>query len=379
MPKQPQKLPTSEENSVALVQASTRLKGQVRIVGTGLLGASIGLSLRSQGVDVVLADASPSSVRLAVDLGAGRAASVDDRPSLVVVCVPPDVTADMIEAELRAFPEAVVTDVASVKLAPYHELLERDVDLTQYIGSHPLAGRERGGTISARGDLFLGRPWVICRDEQTPHWALALVEDLAHDLGALTIEMTPEAHDEAVGLVSHVPQIMSSLMAKQLQKASDDAVRLAGQGLRDVTRIAASSPELWIQILSANSEAVVGVLERIQDDLAEMTQALRNVDAPGSRRAIAREISAGNDGVARLPGKHGQNRRFASLIVLIDDTPGQLARLLTEIGELGINLEDLRLEHAEGAQMGLVEFSVLPDVVETLAAELEKRNWRIAG
>jgi len=358
---------------------STRLSGQVRIVGTGLLGGSIALALRSHGVDVVLADASPSSVRLAVDLGAGRAAAEGDRPQLIVVCVPPDVTADTIEAELLRFSDAVVTDVASVKLAPLFELQDRGVDLTRYIGSHPLAGRERGGTISARGDLFLGRPWVICRDEETPQWALSLVEDLAHDVGALTIEMTPEAHDEAVGLVSHVPQIMSTLMAKQLQKASDDAVRLAGQGLRDVTRIAASSPELWIQILSANSEAVVAVLERIQDDLAEITQALRNVDAPGSRRAIAREISAGNDGVARLPGKHGQNRRFVSLIVLIDDTPGQLARLLTEIGELGINLEDLRLEHAEGAQMGLVEFSVLPEVVDKLTLELEKLGWRIAA
>jgi prephenate dehydrogenase len=364
---------------VKVTTASVRLNGQVRIVGTGLLGGSIALALRSQGIDVVLSDASPSSVRLAVDLGAGRAASPSDEPKLIVVCVPPDVTADAIEAELRAFPDAVVTDVASVKLAPLHELMERGVDLTHYIGSHPLAGRERGGTISARGDLFLGRPWVICRDEETPHWALALVEDLAHDLGALTIEMTPEAHDEAVGLVSHVPQIMASIMAKQLQNASDDAVRLAGQGLRDVTRIAASSPELWIQILGANSEAVVTVLERIQDDLAEVTQALRDVDAPGARRAIAREISAGNDGVARLPGKHGQNRRFASLIVLIDDTPGQLAKLLTEIGELGINLEDLRLEHAEGAQMGLVEFSVLPEVVDTLTQELEKLGWRIAA
>lgn len=250
-------------SEMSAAQPSTRLACQVRIVGTGLLGGSIALSLRSQGVDVVLADSSPSSVHLAVDLGAGRAAAAGDTPKLIVVCVPPDVTADTIEAELRAYPDAVVTDVASVKLAPLHELQDRGVDLTHYIGSHPLAGRERGGIISARGDLFLGRPWVICRGEETPKWALSLVEDLVHDVGALTIEMTPEAHDEAVGLVSHVPQIMSSIMAKQLQSASDDAVHLAGQGLRDVTRIAASSPELWIQILSANSGAVVNVLERI--------------------------------------------------------------------------------------------------------------------
>jgi prephenate dehydrogenase len=273
---------------------------------------------------------------------------------------------------------AVVTDVASVKLSPLHQLQARGVDITHYVGGHPLAGRERGGAISARGDLFIGRPWVVCRDEETPAWALALVEDLVLDLGAVPIEMTPEAHDEAVGLVSHVPQIVSSLMAKQLEGASDDAVRLAGQGVRDVTRIAASSPELWIQILGANKDSIVGVLENLQKDLQNVTDALRDVNAPGARKVIAEEMAAGNAGVARLPGKHGQNKRYAQIVVLIDDRPGQLAQLLTELGELNINLEDLRLEHAEGAQMGMVEFSVVPEVRDTLVSELEKRNWRVA-
>lgn len=357
---------------------AVRLDAQVRIVGTGLLGASIGLALRSQGIDVALADSSPSSVHLASDLGAGRPAHADDKPKIIVVCVPPDVTADVIEAELKAFPGAAVTDVASVKLAPLRQLQARGVDITHYVGGHPLAGRERGGAISARGDLFLGRPWVVCRDEETPAWALALIEDLVLDLGAVPIEMTPEAHDQAVGLVSHVPQIVSSLMAKQLEGASDEAVRLAGQGVRDVTRIAASSPELWIQILGANKESIVGVLENLQKDLQNVTDALRDVNAPGARKVIAEEMAAGNAGVARLPGKHGQNRRFAQIVVLIDDRPGQLAQLLTELGELNINLEDLRLEHAEGAQMGMVEFSVVPEVRDTLVSELEKRNWRVA-
>lgn len=355
-----------------------RLNSQVRIVGAGLLGASIGLSLRSQGVDVVLADSSPSVVKLASDLGAGRAATSEDNPAIIVVCVPPDVTADVIEAELKAFPNAVVTDVASVKLSPLHQLQNRGVDITHYIGSHPLAGRERGGAIAARADLFLGRPWVVCRDEETPHWALALVEDLVLDLGAVPIEMTPEAHDEAVGLVSHVPQIVSSLMAKQLERASDDAVRIAGQGVRDVTRIAASSPELWIQILSANKDAVLDVLEGFSADVNNMIAALKDVDAPGSRSLIAQELAAGNAGVSRLPGKHGQNRRFAQIVVLIDDRPGQLAQLMSELGELNINIEDLRLEHAEGAQMGMVEFSVLPELRDSLVADLIKRNWRVA-
>lgn len=360
----------SENNAV-------RLNCQVRVVGAGLLGASIGLRLASQGVDVILAGSSPTTLKLAVDLGAGRLAASTDAPKLIVVCVPPDVTADVIAAELAAYPDAVVTDVASVKLEPFEELVARGIDLTNYIGSHPLAGREKGGAISAQGDLFVGRPWVICRDEETPAWALALVEDLAADLGSIVIEMTPQAHDASVALVSHVPQVVSSLLAKQLEKASDDAVRLAGQGVRDTTRIAASSPELWIQILSANSENVVGILEDFRADVDKMIAALRDVDAQGARTTIMNELAGGNAGVARLPGKHGQNKKFASVTVLVDDKPGQIARLLTEIGELGVNLEDLRLEHVEGAALGLVEFTVLPEVAAGLISDLESRNWSV--
>jgi prephenate dehydrogenase len=360
------------------MMSETRVRGPVRIVGTGLLGASIGLALSARGVTVQLADSSPSAAQLASDLGAGVLATPGDTPTLVVVCVPPDVTADVIAAELAAHPHAVVTDVASVKRAPLLALTERGVDISRYVGSHPMAGRERGGAISARGDLFIGRPWVICRHDSTSSEAFTAVENLALDLEASTVTLTADEHDRAVGLVSHAPQLISSLMAKQLEHASDAAVRLAGQGVRDVTRIAASSPELWIQILGANHESVVEVLDAFARDLEEVTSALRNVDAPGSRRVIAHELSAGNSGVARLPGKHGLSRRFASIVVLIDDQPGQLARLLTEIGELGINLEDLRLDHAEGAALGMVEFSVLPEVAPTLTDELEKLGWRVA-
>ncbi|HPT96197.1 MAG TPA: prephenate dehydrogenase/arogenate dehydrogenase family protein, partial [Microbacteriaceae bacterium] len=150
------------------MNGTARTQGTVRIVGTGLLGASIGHALTALGVDVALFDAAPTQLQLAIDYGAGRAVRADDAPSLVVVAVPPDVTADVIERELAAFPNAVVTDVASVKLAPLRELRARGVDLTHYIGSHPLAGRERGGAISARADIFIGRPWVVCRDDETP-------------------------------------------------------------------------------------------------------------------------------------------------------------------------------------------------------------------
>ncbi|MCC2030508.1 prephenate dehydrogenase [Microbacterium sp. YMB-B2] len=356
-----------------------RLSGTVRVVGAGLLGASIGHALRAKGVDVVLADTSPAQLRLAIDYGAGRAARDDDSPSLIVVSVPPDVTADVIEAELTRYPDAVVTDVASVKLEPFRALTERGLDLTRYIGSHPLAGRERGGAISARADLFIGRPWVVCRDEETRPADLALVEDLALDVGAMPLEMTPQEHDRSVALTSHVPQVVASLLAARLATADEDALRLAGQGVRDTTRIAASAPELWVQILGANAEPVVDVLDALATDLKTVSDALREPGAPGARRVVAEAIRQGNDGVERLPGKHGQNRRFEQLVVMVDDTPGQLGRLFGELGELGVNVEDLRLEHSPGAQFGLAEISVAPAALLGAVDGLQQRGWRIAG
>ena len=357
----------------------SRLAGPVRVVGAGLLGASVGLGLRARGVDVLLADASPAHLRLAADYGAGRPDDGGAEPALIVVAVPPDLVSRVVAEELAAHPAAVVTDVASVKGAPLAELQEAGLDLSRYVGSHPLAGRERGGPSAARADLFIGRPWVVSARAENPRSAVNLVEALILDLGATPIEMAAADHDAAVALVSHTPQIVSSLMAKRLAASTDAALGLAGQGVRDVTRIAASEPELWVQILGANAPAIVQILRAYRDDLDHVLSALDDVDAAGSRRAIAEEIAGGNLGVSRLPGKHGQDKRFSSLIVMVDDRPGELARLLAELGELDVNLEDLRLEHSPGAPFGLAEIAVLPEVWQRTVTDLTDRGWRLAG
>ncbi len=368
------RFPVSERSNGAL---AARVRGSVHVIGAGLLGASVGLGLRERGVDVTLEDLSPTTVALAADYGAGRVrTSEDPEPTLVVVATPPDVTADVVERALAQYPAAVVTDVASVKLAPYLELVRRGVDLTNYVGSHPMAGRERGGAIMARADLFVARPWVVCRDHETPAEALAIVEAVALDLGATLIEMTPEEHDRSVGLVSHLPQVVSSLLAARLIPATEQAIGLAGAGLRDTTRVASSDPELWVQILGANRGPVVELLDAFARDLSGFADALRDPAQAGARRTIADLLSAGNNGVARIPGKHGSSERFTSITVLIDDTPGQLGRLLTELGELGINMEDLRLEHSPGAQIGFAEIAVLPEVAERAVTDLVERGWR---
>jgi prephenate dehydrogenase len=354
----------------------------VRIVGTGLIGTSLGIALARAGYAVTLSDPSPTAVALARDLGAGRLEAPDDAsPDLVVVAAPPDVAGAVVTAELRRWPQAVVTDVASVKVAVLDDVRRRGADVTRYVGSHPMAGRERSGAVAARGDLFDGRAWVVVPHDDSPESAVAAVRTMAVDAGGAVSVMGPVEHDAAVAVVSHVPQLASSLVAGRLRERPEGAVGLSGQGLRDVTRVAASDPQLWTQILAGNATAVREVLGHLRDELAEVMRALDTLadgDGVGAREVLARVVAQGNAGHARIPGKHGAApTSYAVVVVLVPDRPGELARLLHDVGDAGVNLEDLHLEHGLGQPFGLAEVSVLPSVAERLAEELQRRGWRL--
>ncbi|GAA4963373.1 prephenate dehydrogenase [Kineococcus glutinatus] len=359
-------------------------RGPVRVVGTGLLGGSVGLALSARGVDVLLSDTSPTAQSLARDMGAGRlhTEAAGAVPRLVVVAAPPDVVAAVVAEELRRWPEAVVTDVASVKAEPLRTLREAGADVARYVGGHPMAGRERSGAVSARADLFAGRPWAVTTAEGTAPEAVELVRRLARDCGATPVELDPEQHDLAVALVSHTPQVAASLVAARLREAPEAAVGLAGQGLRDVTRIAASDPALWVQILTGNAGPVADVLRALREDLDRVIGALDAVRAdpaaPGARGLLARAIADGGAGRDRIPGKHGAApTHYAVLVVVVPDAPGQLALLLADIGEAGVNLEDLRLEHSPGQRVALAEVAGLPAAPAPLAVQLRQRGWTV--
>jgi prephenate dehydrogenase len=274
---------------------------------------------------------------------------------------------------LAEFPEALVMDVASVKQAIYAALPEVS---PRFVGTHPMAGRERGGAVSARSDLFTARPWVMCEGDDL---ARQKIRAFILSLGAIAIDMSAREHDEAVAVVSHVPQLVASLTAARLEGATPEALSLAGAGLRDVTRIAASDPALWVQIVSANSESLVGHLKSLKGDLESVIAALENTTAKGSKAVLSHTFQQGVTGVSRLPGKHGVSSALATLLVVIDDRPGELARLLTQLGEWGTNLEDLRLEHSPGANVGFAELSLSQSAVADVEAQLVDSGWKIAG
>lgn len=350
------------------------------MVGAGLLGTSIGLALSKKGVDVIVSDASPAAQSLAIDYGAGRPPADNDSPSIIVVCVPPDITAQIVKHELEKFPSSVVTDVASVKSDVLSSLRSLGVDLERYVGSHPMAGRERGGAISGRADLFIGRTWVISASDESSATAIEVVENLAIDLGSAIVRVPAAEHDRAVALVSHLPQVVASLTAAQLVDADASDVQLAGQGMRDTIRIAASDSKLWVQILSANSNLVSTALKKLALDINDLIGALDNLQSPGALATVSKLLERGNAGVARLPGKHGAKATdYAVVTVIIDDKPGELARLLTEVGQVGVNLEEIKLEHSPSSAVGLVELYVVSAIEPVLNKELINRGWRLVG
>ena len=382
------------ELSTSELPIDSTLTGPVLIIGSGLLGASIGLGLRAAGCeDVYVQDISPTAEAVAQDIGAGTSISTlseEERaalaPQLVVVAAPPDSAGAVCARALSTYaprpeagyPGAVVTDVASVKVQPLADVLASGADAYRYVGSHPMAGREKSGPVAARGELFQARPWIICEHDSVRPECVRLVRSVAVELGAIVTALSVQEHDHTVALISHVPQAMSSLLASRLQDTPLYALSLAGQGLRDTVRIAASDPTLWVQIFAANSEPIVQTLYGVRDDLNRLISTLENPTASGARLDLAQLMSEGNAGVARIPGKHGTApAAFATMTVLVDDTPGTLARLLAEIGELGANIEDLRLEHSTGAPVGMAEISVNPSILESLVRDLSARGWRV--
>lgn len=360
--------------------------GPVKIVGTGLLGTSIGLALQAAGVEVWLADSSPIALALARDMGAGQPYDGGE-PALVVVAAPPDVTAALVLRELDQHPAAIVTDVASVKALIAQEVVARTgpEQAPRYVGSHPMAGRERSGAAAADVDLFVGRPWVIVPTPQSSATARTVIRNLALDVSAVPLTLDGDSHDQAVALVSHVPQIAASLVAARLTEASPEALSLAGQGIRDVTRIAASAPQLWAAILAGNAGRVAEILRLMRADIDKLLVALDRAanagpTAPGALSDLVDTIARGNQGVARIPGKHGgAPRRYTTVIVVVPDEPGRLGQLFSAVGDIGVNIEDLHLEHSAGAPVGMAHLSVLPAAAAQLESGLTERGWRVVA
>lgn len=358
----------------------------VLVLGCGLIGTSIGLALSQADQDVLLHDEQPQRVAVASSRAAGRAWEGAEAATLVVVAVPPAQTGAVLAEAQRLRLAQTYTHVSSVQSLVQADVERLSCDLSSIVGGHPLAGREVSGPRAAEAALFLGRPWAVCPSPESAAASVEAVRQLARACGAEPVDVTIEVHDRSVALLSHLPHVASSALAGLLtaavdaERPGDRGVRfdLSGPGLVDSTRLAAGDPALWTQILAANAQHVAPAVRALAEALGAFAQHLEALPASTASGAITELLALGQRGRDLVPVKRGRAAAdFATVGVDVDDRPGRLAALLTAAGEVGINVEDVHVEHVPGRPRGVIELLVRADAVDALSTALAAADWRV--
>ena len=341
----------------------------VRIVGAGLIGTSIGLALAAKNVPVEMVDVDSGNQGLAQDLTGAVELS---EPELIILATPLRALSQVINEQYALNPNSTFMDVCSVKVEPLEKVKASKLPLRQFVGTHPMAGREVGGAESARADLFLSRSWIVTPDSQTEPAAVSKVKALIQLLGASCVELDAASHDAAVARVSHLPQIAATLLAGSLHGVAPEWLDLAGAGLRDTTRIAASDENLWKEIINSNSKEIKGLLTTLHNELGAM------IDAVDDEEKIAAIMRKGRDGRNLIPGKHGgKAREYTYVPIVIDDKPGQLGAIFNECAAMSVNVEDLVIEHSPGQLNALITLALSADDAVKLSNHLSSIGWNV--
>ena len=341
----------------------------VRIVGAGLIGTSIGLALAAKNIAVEMIDVDSRNQALAQDLTGGVSIA---EPELIILATPLRALSQVMNEQYELNPNSTFMDVCSVKVEPLQKVRASKLPLRQFVGTHPMAGREVGGAESARADLFLSRSWIITPDAHSDSEAVAKVKWLIDLLGATCVELDAVSHDAAVARVSHLPQITATLLAGSLHGVVPQWLDLAGAGLRDTTRIAASDENLWKEIISSNSQEVKALLTNLHNELGAM------IDAVDDEERIAVIMRKGRDGRSLIPGKHGgKAREYTYVPIVIDDKPGQLGAIFNECAAMSVNVEDLVIEHSPGQLNALITLALSADDAVKLSNHLSSIGWNV--
>jgi prephenate dehydrogenase len=331
---------------------------RVAVVGTGLIGGSLGLALSARGYDVAGFDRDEDRLTRAKELGAitEAAASLDDAVAgadLVVIAVPVGGIATAVIAALDAG-AAVVTDVGSVKKSVVREVeRERPDASARFVGGHPMAGSEQDGVDGADASLFVGATWTLTPTANTDERAYTLVLRVVRELGADVVSVTPEHHDELVALVSHVPQLAASTLMDVAATNEEDRrtlMRLAAGGFRDMTRIAAGHPAIWPDILSTNREAVLAALDTY---VAALSRA-RDLVASGESAGLLALLERARLARRNLPVGSSMATDLVELRVPVPDRPGVIAEVTTLAGRLGVNILDFEIAHSAEGGRGVI-------------------------
>jgi len=330
------------------------------IHGTGLLGASVGLALRTQGWDVSGWDPSPEALEEASRRGA-ISASLDGPEAdadLVVLAAPPEA----IVATLGSLTtDALVTDIAGVKTP----IVAAGAALPHFVGGHPMAGGESSGASLATGTMFHGATWVITSDGADAVDIEALGE-IVRSVGANPVVMTAAEHDVAVARVSHLPHVLAAALMR-LADSDQASLALAGGGFRDLTRIAAGDSTWWSEVLGANATQVNSAIE----DLQKTLDSWRRIIGASSVEELDAELESARVARAGLGEHHTQVR------VVLLDRPGEIARVGHALETSRVDVRDFQLRHGEHGGGGILTISVKGEGRDALTMALVDEGFEV--
>ena len=333
------------------------------ILGTGLIGTSVGVALRAGGWFVKAWD--PNASHLA---GAGAIAALDvaadsqgeaiEDVDLVVLAGPADAS---LETLSTIETDALVIDVAGVKVP----LVSAGAHLAHFVPTHPMAGAETSGPAGASGSLFRGATWVVVTDCSDPD-DIGRVLELVESFGAIAVQMTASEHDLAVALASHLPHLTASALV-DVVSAHPDALSVAAGGFRDLTRIAASKAGWWPEVLVENRRAVI-------DSIGELTARLTDIAAEleaADRASVATRLSRTSDIRSAMAAP------VVGVRLVLEDRPGQMALVGAALSASSVDLRDLQLRHATHGGGGVLTLSVQPHDADRLAEALRLQGFSL--
>jgi prephenate dehydrogenase len=349
------------------------------VIGTGLIGGSIGLALTGLGHDVVGFDRDADRLDRARELGAIGAVAADvevaaSGADVAFVALPVGAIAEAVARLLNAG-VPLVTDVGSVKgpvVAEVGRLCPEGA--ARFIGGHPMAGSEQEGIDGARSDLFVGAAWVVTPTPATAEGTYATLSGILRELQAEVVAVTPEDHDVLVSFVSHVPQLAASTLmdvATTHEAQHRALLRLAAGGFRDMTRIAESQPTIWLDILTSNRDAVLGALDAYLAGL----QRARDIVAAGDRDALKALLDRARAARRNLPVGISMATKLVELRIVVPDAPGVLAEVTTLAGRLGVNVADLEIAHSKEGNEGVLVLIVASDDADAFEAGLHDLGY----
>jgi prephenate dehydrogenase len=337
---------------------------RVALLGTGLIGGSLGLALRklSDVEEVIAYDLDPRVRAEAVERGAAHRASDSPEDAVrdadfVFVATPVGKIPSVIEqarAGLKA--GAVLTDVGSTKSRVVLEVDGLEIEGTTFIGGHPMAGTEDEGIAAADPALFEGCWWILTPTERVDTGAYQALHSLLTRLGAQVMALDPAQHDDLLAVISHLPHLTAAaLMNLAAERGKEHAglLSLAAGGFRDVTRVAASNPDIWLDICAENAVAIAGVLR----EFARRLEELGDLVEAGQRDGLQERLLSARASRRELPGRRAGGESVEVLIP-VPDRPGVLSEITTTVGNLGVNIEDLQITHAEEGGRGTLRLII---------------------